>query len=108
MNEILVLVYGYARALWRRRWVAMAIAWVACVVAWGVVLMLPERFEASARVYVDARTPLRPVLKDIAVQQDFDAQLSLVKEALLSRPQLEAVARKTHLDTNVTTPAAMD
>lgn len=108
MNEILALVYGYARALWRRRWWAVLAAWVTCIIAWVFVLLLPDRFESTARVYVDARTPLKNTLTGIAIEQDFAAQLTLVKEALLSRPQLEAVARKANLDANATTPLAMD
>lgn len=108
MNEMLSMVYGYARALWHRRWWAVLAAWIACSVAWMVVLLLPEKFEATARVYVDARTPLKTYVKDIAIEQDFAAQLALVREALLSRPQLEAVARKTNLDAGVTTTAEMD
>jgi polysaccharide chain length determinant protein (PEP-CTERM system associated) len=108
MNDILALVYGYARALWHRRWWAAIAAWIVCVIAWTIVLLLPEKYEATARVYVDARTPLKTYVKDIAIEQDFSAQLALVREALLSRPQLEAVARKTNLDAGVTTTAGMD
>jgi len=108
MNEILALIYGYARALWRRRWWAVVAAWMICVLGWTTVLLLPEKYEATARVYVDARTPLKTYVKDIAIEQDFSAQLALVREALLSRPQLEAVARKTNLDAGVTTTAGMD
>lgn len=86
----------------------MITAWAVALVAWVVVLMLPERYEASARVFVDARTPLRPVLEGIAIEPDYESQLSLVREALLSRPQLEAVARQTRLDMHADTPAALD
>lgn len=108
MNELFTMAYGYARAAWQRRWLALAIAWGAALLAWLVVLALPNRFEASAKVYVDARTALRPMLEGIAIEEDYESQLSLVREALLSRPQLEAVARKTNLDAKVTTPAQMD
>lgn len=108
MNDIVTMIYGYARALWHRRWWAVLAAWVVCAIAWVVVLLLPEKFEASARVYVDARTPLKTYVKDIAIEQDFAAQLALVREALLSRPQLEAVARKTNLDAGVRSTADMD
>lgn len=108
MNDILIMVYSYARALWRRRWLAIAVAWAVCALAWLVVLSLPERYEATARVYVDARTALRPVLEGIAIEEDYDSQLALVREALLSRPQLEAVARATNLDANVTNDAGME
>jgi polysaccharide chain length determinant protein (PEP-CTERM system associated) len=108
MNEIFTMIYGYARALWLRRWWAVAGAWVGCLLAWTVVLLLPDKYQATARVYVDVRTPLKSYVQDIAIEQDFAAQLSLVKEALLSRPQLEAVARKTNLDAEVTSTKEMD
>jgi polysaccharide chain length determinant protein (PEP-CTERM system associated) len=108
MNEIMVMVYSYARALWRRRWLAIVVAWAVCALGWFVVLTLPDRYQATARVYVDARTALRPVLEGIAIEEDYDSQLALVREALLSRPQLEAVARATNLDAEVTTEAGME
>lgn len=108
MNEMFSTGYGFARAAWHRRWLALAVAWGFALLAWGIVMLLPDRYEASAKVFVDARTPLRPVLEGIAIQEDYESQLALVREALLSRPQLEAVARKTNLDANVTTPAQMD
>jgi polysaccharide chain length determinant protein (PEP-CTERM system associated) len=108
MNEILGTLYGYLRAVWARRWVAVGTAWGVALVAWVVVLMIPDRYEASARVFVDSRTALRPVLEGIAIQSDYESQLALVREALLSRPQLEAVAKQTHLDDGITDPAARD
>lgn len=108
MNEILLKSYGIARSAWHRRWIALIVAWGAAILAWVVILVLPDRYEASAKVFVDARTALRPVLEGIAIQDDYESQLALVREALLSRPQLEAVARKTNLDARVTTPAQMD
>lgn len=108
MQEQMIQGLGFARAIWRRRKLALIVAWTVCLVAWAIVLTLPDRFEASARVYVDSLTPLRPVLQGIAVEEDFDSQVSLVREALLTRPQLEAVARKTDLDARVKTPAGMD
>lgn len=108
MNEILAKGYGIARSAWHRRWIALAVAWGVALPAWIFILALPDRYEASAKVFVDARTPLRPVLEGIGIQDDYDSQLALVREALLSRPQLEAVARKTNLDAHVTTPAQMD
>ncbi|MGC4029175.1 MAG: GNVR domain-containing protein [Steroidobacteraceae bacterium] len=108
MNEIFSIIYGFARVAWRRRWVALGTAWIVAFAAWAVIMSLPDRYEASARVFVDARTPLRPVLEGIAIQSDYESQLALVREALLSRPQLEAVARRTNLNAKVNSPAQMD
>jgi len=108
MNDILITIYAWARALWRRRWIAMAAAWAICLLGWVIVAVLPDRYEASARVYADSRTVLQKVVDGIAIDQDFDSELQMVREALLSRPQVEAVAHKTKLDAHVTTPAGMD
>jgi polysaccharide chain length determinant protein (PEP-CTERM system associated) len=108
VNEAIAQIYEWARAIWRRRWIGLTVAWMVALAIWVAVLALPDRYEASARVFVDARSSLRPVLEGIAIQEDYESQLSLVREALLSRPQLEAVARKTNLDARVTTPAQMD
>jgi len=108
MNEIVIVIYAWARALWRRRWLAMAAAWGICMVGWLVVATLPDRYEASARVYADSRTVLQKVVDGIAIDQDFDSELQMVREALLSRPQVEAVAHKTKLDATVTDAAGMD
>src|SRR5688572_12631994 len=108
MNDLVVTFYVYARALWRRRWIAMAAAWGICMVGWLVVATLPDRFEASARVYADSRTVLQKVVDGIAIDQDFDSELQMVREALLARPQMEAVAHKTKLDATVTDAAGMD
>ncbi|MEY2852887.1 MAG: hypothetical protein RL030_19 [Pseudomonadota bacterium] len=108
MNEMLSKSYGIARSAWHRRWVALAVAWGVAIPVWIIILALPDRYEASAKVFVDVRTALRPMLEGIAIQDDYESQLALVREALLSRPQLESVARKTNLDARVTSPQQMD
>ena len=108
MNEVTALAYEWARAAWRRRWLALATAWVVALAIWSIVMVMPDRYEASARVFVDAQTPLRPVLEGIAIEEDYESQVALVREALLSRPQLETVARKANLDKNITAPGQMD
>jgi polysaccharide chain length determinant protein (PEP-CTERM system associated) len=108
MNELITKLYAHARALWRRRWLAMVAAWAVCIAGWLVVAVLPARYEASARVYADSRTALQRVVEGIAIDQDFDSELQLIREALLSRPQVEAVAHKTKLDAKVTNEKEMD
>ena len=91
MQEQLQLLLDHGRGMWRFRRLALAIAWVVCMVGWLVVLSLPAVYEAKSRVYVDATAVLRPLLQGIAVDQDVTAQLNFVRQAMLSRPQLERV-----------------
>jgi polysaccharide chain length determinant protein (PEP-CTERM system associated) len=109
VNDIFLLVYGFARAAWRRRKLAMLAAWAVALAIWMVTLGLKDRYQASARVLVDVRTPLQQVIKGMSIESDYAAQLARVRELLLSRPQIEAVARKTNLDKDVgSDPAKMD
>jgi polysaccharide chain length determinant protein (PEP-CTERM system associated) len=108
MNEIIAQIYEWGRAAWRRRWWALGTAWAVALVIWAVVMIIPDRYEASARVFVEARTALKPVLEGIAIEEDYQSQLSKVREALLSRPQLETVVRKANLDAGMKSPGQMD
>ena len=108
MQEILDQVYGYVRGIWRRRWVMILIAWLVCVVGWVVVLKMPDQYSASARVHLDTQSMLRPLLRGLATQANISQQVQLLTRTLLSRPNLEKVARMTDLDLNAKTPAEME
>lgn len=103
MSPMLDQVLDEVRGAWRFRWIAMAAAWAVCVLGWLAVLSLPDMYEASARVYVDTKTALRPLLQGLAIESDVDSQLNQVRQAMLGRPQLERVARETDLDVQATT-----
>ena len=108
MPELIAEVLTQIRAVWHRRWLALGIAWLFCLFAWATILMLPDRYQARASVFVDTSTVLKPVLEGLAIGDDPQAQLLLVREALLARPNLEIVAHKSKLDTQVVTAHDMD
>jgi len=83
------------RGAWRFRWFAIAAASVVAAAGWTVVFALPDRYQSTASVFVDTRTPLKPALKDLTVEQDVDAQINYVRQSLLARPELEKIARET-------------
>jgi polysaccharide chain length determinant protein (PEP-CTERM system associated) len=104
MHDFVEQLKDHLRGMWRFRRIAVVVAWAVCLIGWIVVLSLPPVYEASARVYVDASAVLRPLLQGIAVEQDVQAQLNYVRQAMLSRPQLERVARETDMDLKAGTP----
>lgn len=105
MDAMLQMVLQELRGAWRFRRYALGAAWAVCLAGWAFVFTIPESYEARARVFVDTRTALKPLLQGLAVDQDVDSQLNMVRQALLSRPNLQTVARETDLDLQVTTPA---
>lgn len=86
------------RSAWRFRWHAVAAAWAIGIVGLGVVAWLPDIYEASARVYVDADSELRPLLSERIVAPDVATHLAYVRQALLSRDYLRRVADENGLD----------
>lgn len=104
MDQILQQVLGYAKAAWRRRWWGVAVAWLVCIVGWTWVMTIPDRYQASARVYVDTQSLLQPLLAGLAVQPSVNQQITMMTRQLVSRPTLEKVARMTDLDVRAKTP----
>ena len=104
MDLVLQQILAYVKATWRRRWWGVAVAWLVCIVGWAWVMILPDRYAASARVYVDTQTLLKPLLSGLAVEPNVEQQIRLMTRQLVSRPTLEKVARMTDLDVKAKTP----
>lgn len=85
------------RGLWRFRWVALIVAWCVALVAWLVVFLIPNTYEASAKIFVDAGTTLSQATKGISLSDDVDDQIERMTAAILGTPQLRKVANETNL-----------
>jgi polysaccharide chain length determinant protein (PEP-CTERM system associated) len=97
MKDIVVRLYDEARSAWRFRWIGLAIASAIALLGWGVVLSLPDRYEATSSVFVDTRTALRPALQGLTVEQDVSVQLNFVRQSLLSGESLLRIARRSEV-----------
>jgi polysaccharide chain length determinant protein (PEP-CTERM system associated) len=98
MQEFVQQLTRLLRGMWHRRWIGLAVAWVAAIIGIAVVYKIPERYEASARVYVDTETLLRPLLAGLAIQPNLDQQVALMSRTLISRPNVEKLVRLADLD----------
>lgn len=98
MEAIFREILPHIRAVWRYRWQAVSAAWLIAMVGWVVVMLLPDKFESNARVYVDTESVLLPLLEGLAVQPDVDQRLQIMTKTLLSRPNLETVVSEAALD----------
>jgi polysaccharide chain length determinant protein (PEP-CTERM system associated) len=105
MEAIRALVEQYLRAAWRRRWIGAAVAWLVCGLGWVGAYLVPNQFESSARLYVDADAVLTPLLRGLAADSAPVGQLETLQRTLLSRPNLEKLVSKTDLDLAVTGPS---
>ena len=108
MDELLHQILTALRGMWRRRWIGLAVAWAVGVVGAVVLLRIPDRYEATARVYVDTQTVLKPLMSGLAVQPNVDEQISMLARTLIARPNIEKIMRSSDLDVTATTQIEKD
>ena len=105
MDSVRVMLSRYLRMAWRRRWMGVMIAWMVCGVGWVLVYTIPNQFESSARMFVDADAVLTPLLHGLAADSAPATQLESLQRTLLSRPNLEKLVSKTSLDLSLHGPS---
>jgi polysaccharide chain length determinant protein (PEP-CTERM system associated) len=98
MNELIVTLKNHIRSAWRFRWPAIITAWLVTMAGWGLIFITPDKYQSTAKVYVDTESVLRPLLQGLAVQTDLDQRLQLMTRTLLNNENLEKVLRDTDLD----------
>jgi polysaccharide chain length determinant protein (PEP-CTERM system associated) len=99
---------SYLVAAWSRRWYGLVTVWLVCVAGWFSVAQMPDWYTASARIYVDTQSLLRPLLRGMVVENNVFQQIDFIQRTLLSRPNMEKLARMTDLDLTATSTAGND
>ena len=108
MDDLQSLVQRFTFSIWRKRWLALAVAWVVCIGGWFAVAAIPNQYEASSRIYVDSDAVLTPLLRGLALDNTPTSQLDLLEHTVLSRPNLEKLISKTDLELSVAGPADLE
>lgn len=108
MEELIRQVTTLSKGMWRFRWQGLAVAWIAAIVGAAVVMRLPDRFEADARIFVDTQSILKPLMSGLAVQPNIEQQVVMLSRTLLSRPNVEKLVRMADLDLKAQTKAEQE
>lgn len=98
MDDIIRQVMGFARGMWRFRWYGLIAAWIVAIIGVAMVFRIPDQYEASARLYVDTDSVLKPLMSGMAIQPNVEQQLNMLTRTLLSRPNIEKLVRMADLD----------
>jgi polysaccharide chain length determinant protein (PEP-CTERM system associated) len=104
MQEFLEVLKSTTKGMWAHRLWGLAASMLVGLIAVAVSFSVPKRYEATARVYVDTQSLLRPVLKDMAVQPNVEQQVAMMGRIILSRPNVDKVMKASDLDLQVKTP----
>lgn len=109
MIEQIQIARKYARMVWPYRWLSLIVAFLVAVVGSYYVFSLPPVYEVKTKIFVDTRSMLRPLMKGLAVDNNaLASSASLMKRTLLTRPNLEKVAREADLDLETKTDREFD
>jgi polysaccharide chain length determinant protein (PEP-CTERM system associated) len=108
MESLQDLVSRFGGLAWGRRWWGVGAAWALCIVGWIGIALLPNEYEATARVYIDADAVLTPLLRGITAETSMSDQIDLLQHMLLSRPNLERIIAKTDLQLDTHTQTDME
>jgi polysaccharide chain length determinant protein (PEP-CTERM system associated) len=98
MDLVIAQILSIARSMWKYRWPGVLVAWVVGVIATGVVFLMPDRYQASARIYVDTQSILKPLMSGLAIQPNVEQQVVMLSRTLISRPNVEKLVRMADLD----------
>ncbi len=98
MEEIVRQVLTIVRGMWKFRWPGLAVAWVVALAGAIFVMNIPDQYDASARIYVDTQSILRPLMSGLTVQPNIEQQIGMLSRTLISRPNLEKLVRMADLD----------
>jgi len=98
MEQLLSDLLAHLRGMWRYRWLGVAVGWLAGIVLAVAIFLLPDQFQASARVFVDTQSVLKPLMQGLAVPTNVEQQVTILSRTLISRPNIEKLIRMADLD----------
>jgi len=108
MDELIAEITTVARGMWRHRWMGLIVAWIATGIGSAIVLSVPDKYEATARIFVDTQSILKPLMSGLAVQPNVDQQVVMLSRTLISRPNVEKLIRMADLDLKITSKNDQD
>lgn len=98
MEELITQLLTYLKGVWKYRWYAIVAAWALAIAGWVIVYKLPDDFQASARIYVDTQSILKPLMSGMTAPPNVEQQVTMMSRTLISRPNVERVMRMVDLD----------
>lgn len=105
MNEVFDEFRSAIHSIWHRRWLALAVAWGVAVVGWLMVAMIPNSYEAKARIFVQLDDVLA---EQIGIANSGEKEIERVRQTLVSSVNLEKVIRGTKLGESVQSQRDME
>ncbi len=98
MQDQLADILAYVKGIISYKWVIVIFAWIICVAGWIYVHKMPDKYRSDARVQVDTRTMLRPLMRGLAVQSDVRGLVAIMKRLMFTQQNMLKVAELADMD----------
>ena len=108
MNELAYQLLSHLKAAWRFRWFTVIVAWIIALGGWTAVHRMPDRYQASARVWLNTQSVVKNLLYGLTAQPNVDQMVAMLSRTMISRPNLEKVARMAGMDVELESPKQLE
>tara|TARA_Y100000114_G_scaffold145547_1_gene155332 strand:- start:308 stop:1876 length:1569 start_codon:yes stop_codon:yes gene_type:complete len=103
LQQTLIQILDYVKGVWIKKRYVIIFSWLICPIGFLYVASLPDVYSSKAQVFVDTRSVLQPLLRGLAIQTNPDQEIQMMAKTLLSRSNVEKIARESDLDITTTT-----
>ena len=98
LQQVLNQIVDYLKGIWIKKRFVIISSWLLCPIGFLYVASLPDTYQSKAIVFVDTRSVLQPLLRGIAIQSNPEQEVTMMAKTLLSRSNVEQIARESDLD----------
>lgn len=106
IRDIVDLVIGFLRGMWRHRWHMVVVAWLVSAAGWTVVFLMEDQYISQGRVMVDdPQGTLRPYLPTTI---DITVEAQKILGALKNRDNLTQVVQRSDLAKQIKGPEDLE
>ncbi|NOR71657.1 MAG: hypothetical protein GQ532_18550 [Methylomarinum sp.] len=94
-------VFYFIKGVVRNRWIVTIVAFIICISGWVHVSKMPDIYQSSARVHVDTRTMLRPLLRGLTVQSNVRGLVAIMRKLMFTQQNMIKVAEVAGMDVDL-------
>lgn len=108
LQQTLTQILDYVKGVWIKKRYVIIFSWLICPIGFFYVATLPDTYQSKAQVFVDTRSVLQPLLRGLAIQTNPEQEIQMMAKTLLSRSNVEKIARESDLDITTATESEFE
>ncbi|MBA4260373.1 MAG: hypothetical protein C0446_14515, partial [Chitinophaga sp.] len=93
MHEQLSAIFYYVKGTLKYKWTLLVVASLLSISGWVFVLTMPDKYASEARVHVETRTMLQPLLRGMAIQSDIRGLLRVMQLLMFTKSNVEQIIK---------------